>query len=123
MDVLRLAVLAQDWLPGRGGGRSRIRAEDLMARRLVDTVSGIGSVHAGGLTLRATRYNLSFWIDDDAPVQSDAGKPAIVDGQIDITGIGEAAALSGVDRLTLTLADGREIAFRLKNTSGQIIGL
>jgi hypothetical protein len=94
-----------------------------MARRLVDTVSGIGSVHAGDLTLRATRYNLSFWIDDDPQVQSGGTRPSTVDGQIEISGIGEAAALSGVDRLTLTLADGRQIAFRLKNTSGQIVGL
>ena len=94
-----------------------------MARRLVDSISGIGSIHAGDLTLRATRYNLSFWIDDDAPVQSGTTQAAAVDGQIDITGIGEAAALSGVERLTLTLADGREIAIRLTNTSGQIVGL
>jgi hypothetical protein len=45
-----------------------------------------------------------------------------VDGHIDISGIGEAAVLSGPDTLTLTLADGREIAFRITSTAGDIVG-
>ena len=94
-----------------------------MARRLVDSASGIGSVQAGNVTLRATRYRLSFWVSDDLP-QSDGGPaPApTVDGHIDIEGIGEAAVLSGPDALTLTLADGREVAFRIKSTAGDIVG-
>jgi hypothetical protein len=93
-----------------------------MARRLVDSVTGVGSVQAGDVTLRATRYKLSFWIDDDLPGQS-GQIGATVDGHIDIAGIGEAAALSGVERLSLTLADGRNIPFRLKSSAGDIVGL
>jgi hypothetical protein len=94
-----------------------------MAKRLLDTVTGIGSVRAENLTLRATRYRLSFWINDDLPAQNNEPAPApTVDGHIDITGIGEAAVLAGVDTLTLTLADGREVAFRIKSTAGDIVG-
>jgi hypothetical protein len=91
-----------------------------MGRRLVDSVTGIGSIQAGDLTLRATRYRLSFWINDD--VRPDGSDAPTVDGQIDISGIGEAAVLSGPDALKLTLADGREIAFRMKSTAGDIVG-
>jgi len=94
-----------------------------MARRLIDSVTGIGSVQAGSHTLRATRYRLSFWVNDDLPPPTDPADTApTVDGQIDISGIGEAAVLSGPDALTLTLADGREIAFRIKSTAGDIVG-
>jgi hypothetical protein len=94
-----------------------------MAKRLLDTVTGIGSVQAGDLTLRATRYRLSFWVNDDLPSQSsDARTAQTVDGHIDITGIGEAAVLAGVETLTLTLADGREVAFRINSTAGDIVG-
>ena len=89
-----------------------------MGRRLVDSVTGIGSIQAGDLTLRATRYRLSFWINDDVRPPD----TPTVDGHIDISGIGEAAVLSGPDTLTLTLADGREIAFRMKSTAGDIVG-
>ena len=92
-----------------------------MPRRLVDSVTGIGSVHAGSHTLRAMRYRLSFWVNDDLPSQT-ADAATIVDGHIDITGIGEAAVLAGPDTLTLTLADGREIAFSIKSTAGDIVG-
>ena len=94
-----------------------------MARRLIDSVTGIGSVQAGNHTLRATNYRLSFWVNDDLPQQNNPADTApTVDGHIDISGIGEAAVLSGPDALTLTLADGREIAFRIKNTAGDIVG-
>ena len=94
-----------------------------MARHLIDSATGIGSVQAGTHTLRATRYRLSFWVNDDLPQQSDGADTApTIDGQIDISGIGEAAVLSGPDTLTLTLADGREIAFRIKSTAGDIVG-
>lgn len=93
-----------------------------MAKRLVDSVNGIGTVQAGDVILRATRYKLSFWIEDDLPGKP-AGSGPTMDGHIDISGIGEAAALSGVDRLSLTLADGRTVAFRLKNVAGDIVGI
>lgn len=93
-----------------------------MARHLVTSVSGIGSIHAGGLVLRATRYRLSFWADDE-PRSGKPGGTSSVDGHIDIEGIAEAAVLSGAERLTLTLADGRQIPFRLKSSAGDIVGL
>ena len=93
-----------------------------MARRLVDSVTGIGSVQAGNHTLRATRYRLSFWVNDELPAESGAAPPQTVEGHIDISGIGEAAVLAGPDTLTLTLADGREIAFRITSTAGDIVG-
>jgi hypothetical protein len=93
-----------------------------MAKRLIDSVTGIGSLQAGNLTLRATRYRLSFWVNDDLPPQSNDLAAATVDGHIDISGIGEAAVLSGPETLTLTLADGREIAVKIKSTAGEIVG-
>ena len=99
------------------------RLGEVMAKRLLDTVTGIGSVRAENLTLRATRYRLSFWVNDDLPSHgSEPAAPQTVDGHIDISGIGEAAVLAGVDSLTLTLADGREVAFRIKSTAGDIVG-
>ena len=91
-----------------------------MARKLVDSVTGIGSVQAGAHTLRATRYRLSFWVNDDVP--QTAASAATVEGHIDISGIAEAAVLSGPETLTLTLADGREIAFSIRSTAGDIVG-
>jgi len=93
-----------------------------MAKRLIDSVTGIGSLQAGNLTLRATRYRLSFWVNDDLPPQNNDLTAATVDGHIDISGIGEAAVLSGPETLTLTLADGREIAVKIKSTAGEIVG-
>lgn len=94
----------------------------MAGRRLIDSVTGIGSVQAGNHTLRATQYRLSFWVNDDLPADSGGAPPDMIDGHIDISGIGEAAVLSGPDALTLTLADGREIAFRIKSTTGDIVG-
>ena len=93
-----------------------------MARRLVDSVTGIGSVQAGNLTLRATRYRLSFWVNDDVRPEPGQADAPTVDGNIDISGIGEAAVLAGPEALTLILADGREVAFRIKSTAGDIVG-
>jgi len=93
-----------------------------MARRLLDSVTGIGAVHAGDLMLRSIPYKLSFWIDDDLPARPEGPRPMTVDGHIDISGMGEAAVLAGPDALTLTLEDGRRITFRLKSTSGDIVG-
>ena len=93
-----------------------------MARRLVDSVSGTGSVHAGDLMLRLIPYRLSFWVNDDPAAQPEGPRPMTVDGHIDISGMGEAAVLAGSDALTLTLEDGRRISFRLKSTFGDIVG-
>lgn len=92
-----------------------------MARRLIDSVTGIGSIQAGHVTLRATRYRLSFWVNDDVRLPPGV-EPQTVDGHIDISGIGEAAVLAGPESLTLTLADGRQVAFRITSTAGDIVG-
>jgi hypothetical protein len=43
-------------------------------------------------------------------------------GHIDITGIAEAVVLAGPRALTLTLEDGRRLAFELTGTGGGIVG-
>ena len=89
-----------------------------MARHLLETMSGTGAVHAGDVHLRTTRYELSFWADDNG-----SGDWAIVvDGRIDITGMAEATVLVGADALTLTLEDGRRLAIQLTSTSGGFVG-
>src|SRR6476620_7073807 len=80
--------------------RSRIwPAEELMARHLVETLTGVGTVHAQGELLRTTRYELLLWSDD----QPGPGGAAVTDisGHIDVTGIAEAVVLVGPDTLTL----------------------
>jgi hypothetical protein len=46
----------------------------------------------------------------------------IVDGHIDITGIGEAVVLAGPGTLTLTIEDGRRLAFELTSSAGAVVG-
>lgn len=87
-----------------------------MTRRVRDSLSGVGQIYADGELLRSTPYTLVIF--QDTP-----GGPAKIDGHIDITGIGEAVVLSGPRTLTLRLADGRELAFRLTDTGGGIVGL
>jgi len=94
-----------------------------MARRLLETLRGVGTVHAGNLPLRTTQYELSLWADDTPPAPGeDARQVASIDGHIDITGIAEAIVLAGPDTLTLTIADGRRMAFQLTGTGGGIVG-
>ena len=90
-----------------------------MSQHLVQSVHGIGAVHAGDLLLRKTAYNLSFWADDTSPVANASPK---VDGHIDITGIQEAVVLAGPGVLTLTMEDGRRMAFELTSSTGAIAG-
>ena len=47
---------------------------------------------------------------------------ARVDGHIEIGGIAEAVVLAGPGTLTLTLEDGRRLAFELTGTGGGIVG-
>ena len=47
---------------------------------------------------------------------------ATTSGRIDITGIAEALVLAGPGNLTLTLEDGRRLAFDLTNSGGGIVG-
>jgi hypothetical protein len=90
-----------------------------MARRLLESLSGVGDVYAGNELIRTTSYQLSLWLNED-PVG--AGSNVTIDGHIDITGIGEAVVLTGSDSLTLRLQDGRRLVFSLTGTGGGIIG-
>jgi hypothetical protein len=88
-------------------------------RRRLDTLRGVGAVHAGDVFLRDTAYEISIWS------HGAAGESALpeIDGHIDITGIAEATVLAGPGTLTLTLEDGRRLAFRLTSSSGAIAGV
>lgn len=92
-----------------------------MARVLLESLNGVGTVYVGEVVLRTTGYQLSVWSSDHGgpgPV-SDA---SAVEGHIDITGIEEAVVLAGPESLTLTLEDGRRLAFRLTSSSGGLVG-
>ena len=94
-----------------------------MSRVLVESLSGVGTVHADGVLLRTTPYTLSLWSDDKAAETREAQKIiASIDGHIDITGIAEAVVLAGPGTLTLTLEDGRRLVFQLTGTGGGIVG-
>jgi hypothetical protein len=94
-----------------------------MTKRLVEVLSGVGTIHAGELLLRTTRYDLSLWSDDQQRAPGDASAAvASIDGHIDITGLAEAIVLAGPGSLTLTLEDGRRLAFQLTGSGGGIVG-
>ena len=93
-----------------------------MGRRLLESLSGVGAIHAGELLLRTTSYELSFWSDEPAPPGEDPRTVTSIEGRIDITGIAEALVLAGPGRLILTIEDGRRMAFQLLNSGGGIIG-
>jgi hypothetical protein len=82
---------------------------------------GVGAVHAGDLLLRTTAYDLSLWADDQ-PSAEHTDSAATIDGHIDITGIQEAVVLAGPGMLTLTIEDGRRMAFQLTSSTGAISG-
>lgn len=90
-----------------------------MARRVVESLSGVGEIYAGDVLLRSTPYRLSVFSDDDSPAD---GTDLKIEGHIDITGIAEAVVLAGPQALTLRLEDGRQLEFALANTVGTIIG-
>ena len=94
-----------------------------MTRRVLESLSGVGVVHAGEMLLRTTHYELSLWSDDQPRAPGEDPKAgASIDGHIDITGIAEAVVLAGPGTLTLTIEDGRRMAFQLTNTGGGIVG-
>jgi len=94
-----------------------------MAKRVLESLKGVGAVHAAGLLLRETPYDLSVWADDHARGPgADLKAVASIDGHIDITGIAEAVVLAGPDDLVLTIEDGRHLAFRLTSTGGSVVG-
>jgi hypothetical protein len=94
-----------------------------MAKRLVESLTGVGPIHAGDQLLRTTKYNVTVWRDDEPSTPGDDSRPvATIDGHIDITGVAEAVVLAGPGSLTLTLEDGRRLAFHLTSSGGSIIG-
>ena len=90
-----------------------------MARRVVESLNGVGEIYAGEVLLRSAAYELTVFQDDD-PLAA-AGAPQI-DGHIDISGIAEAVVLAGPQDLTLRLEDGRQLQFALTDTGGHITG-
>jgi hypothetical protein len=93
-----------------------------MAARLVESLRGVGAIHAGDRLLRVTRYDLSVWSDDKTSESGTTTADTQIDGHIEITGIGEAVVLAGPDMLTLTVEDGRRLTFRLTGSGGGIAG-
>ena len=93
-----------------------------MTKRLLESLNGVGAIHAGGLLLRTTAYKLSLWSDDEPAAPGEDSKVASIDGHIDITEIAEAVVLAGPDTLTLTIEDGRRMAFQLTSSGGGIVG-
>ncbi len=95
-----------------------------MTKRLLETLSGTGAIHAGERLLRMARYELSLWADDERPAAAGEDRKADprIDGHIDLTGIHEAVVLAGPDSLILTIEDGRRLAFQLTSSGGGIAG-
>jgi hypothetical protein len=89
-----------------------------MSRRLVSSLTGVGSLYAGGQLLRTTPYEVSLWSDDQVPVAPGVEAVTAIDGHIDITGMGEMAVLAGPDELTLELQDRRRLVIRLTSSGG-----
>jgi hypothetical protein len=92
-----------------------------MSRVLLESLSGVGAIHAGDVLLRTTSYDVSRWSEPD-PDGSGQAPRTITSGHIDITGIAEALVLAGPGNLTLTLEDGRRLAFDLTSSGGGIVG-
>jgi hypothetical protein len=93
-----------------------------MTRYIVESLSGIGTIHAGDKLLRTTAYQLSVWSPGQPSAPDSPSDAPSIEGHIDIAGIGEAVVLAGPDALTLTLEDGRRLSIRLTSSGGSIIG-
>jgi hypothetical protein len=92
-----------------------------MTRYLLESLKGVGAVHADDVLLRTIAYEISLW--SDQPPGGAAQGVAHIDGHIDITGIAEAVVLTGPGKLTLTTEDGRRMAFQLTDSGGGFVGL
>jgi hypothetical protein len=92
-----------------------------MSRSLLEELSGVGRIYVGEQLLRTTSYQLSVWSESGSLTKR---QPAavMIDGRIDITGIGEAIVLAGPGTLRLVLEDGRSLLFALVGTGGHIVG-
>ena len=93
-----------------------------MTGRLLESLQGMGAVHAGEHFLRRTHYDLTVWSPDDSSGGGTSHEGSRIEGHIEITGIGEAVVLAGAETLTLTLEDGRRLAFQLTSSTGGIAG-
>jgi hypothetical protein len=91
-----------------------------MTARLVESLRGVGAIHAGERLLRVTRYELSVWSDQSSERGTATQAVTRIDGHIEITGIAEAVVLAGADTLILTVEDGRRLAFQLTGSGGGI---
>jgi len=92
-----------------------------MSKHLIEELKGTGKVYSGDRLLRVTNYRLYVWREDEGPA-AEARQDEAVDGQIDISDIGEAVVLAGPDSLTLQLEDGRSLPFALTSTRGRLVG-
>ena len=92
-----------------------------MTRRLLGSLRGVGVVHAGDLLLRTTAYDYRSGRTTSRRPNTPS-RPLTIDGHIDITGIQEAVVLAGPGMLTLTIEDGRRMAFQLTSSTGAISG-
>ena len=90
-----------------------------MAKRLVESLEGVGAIYAGDMLLREVPYRISVW-EDDAVATGTA--VTSIEGHIDISGMGEAVVLAGPDSLILHLQDGRRMPFQLTSSTGAIVG-
>jgi len=57
---------------------------ELMARRVVESLTGVGEIYAGKVLRRSTAYKLNVFHNDDPLVAAGALE---IDGHIDIRGI------------------------------------
>jgi hypothetical protein len=89
-----------------------------MTERMTEILTGVGDVYAGDQLLRHTTYRLE--ISSALAATPGGGAPTVVEGTIDITGMGEAVVLAGAQQLTLRLEDGRTLQFRLLSSAGRI---
>jgi hypothetical protein len=91
-----------------------------MSKQLLEELKGTGKVYSGDLLLRVTNYRLYVWREEETAAE--ARDNVAIDGQIDISDIGEAIVLAGPDSLTLQLEDGRSLPFALTSTRGRLVG-
>ena len=91
-----------------------------MSKHLIEELKGTGKVYSGDRLLRVTNYRLYVWREGEGPAEERLDEA--IDGQIDISDIGEAVVLAGPDSLTLQLEDGRSLPFALTSTRGRLVG-
>ena len=90
-------------------------------KHLIEELKGTGKIYSGDQLLRIANYRLFVWKEEPSPAAEPLADVAI-DGQIDISDIGEAVVLAGPDSLTLQLEDGRSLPFALTSTRGRLVG-